>query len=238
MPGRRSAIDPHFATGRRHKTKADLAKLCLARANQSGQADNLTFTNVYGYSVYGWPGDIVEFKGDVQRPVFDDREGCADLATGHKGYDLVIADFTDAASAHQFAIPQHRYDIANATDLLNAVCDVDDGQSFRSQQRNRLEELLGLFLCQGCGRLIQNKHPCRRLQRPCNLDDLPLCSAEVAHHSVGVDFCTRPAQGGQGAKPCFAAAQEAPFCRLSPAMPDAIASRGLDRTRSRPDIFI
>src|SRR5690606_10509929 len=116
-------------------------------------------------------------------------EDVLDVAARHQGDDLAgRCRLGGQPAGDGAAVLQHGHPVADAADLLQAVGDVDDGDSLGGESGDDPEEVVDLVGVQGGGRFVHHDEPYVVGQRPRHGHDLLLCGGEFAHQAGGVDL--------------------------------------------------
>src|SRR6185295_9721847 len=90
------------------------------------------------------------------------------------------------AVVDSFSVPENRQRIRNYIELLEAMRDVNHGESSRPQISNKAKELLHLVRRQRRGRLVHNDHATGLDNCSRDLDQLPVSRTQPPHRSTRV----------------------------------------------------
>ena len=112
---------------------------------------------------------------------------------------VVLVDVGQAARLDEAAVAEHGIAVADAEDLGQAVADIDHPLAARLQRVDGGEQLVGLGLAQGRGRLVHDDDLGVIAQRLGDLDQLGLGHGQVHHQAVRADAELEPVQQRLGA---------------------------------------
>ena len=82
---------------------------------------------------------------------------------------------------HLLAVAQHRDDVGDGFDLLEAMGNVEDGDALRLELADEVEERGGLDRGQRRGRLVEDRDPVRNGERASDLRELALRDRQPLH---------------------------------------------------------
>ncbi|CAM5672292.1 hypothetical protein SVIOM342S_02616 [Streptomyces violaceorubidus] len=137
----------------------------------------------------GLPGRFPDAQHGFARGGGQIREDVLDVASRHQRHHLAGGcRLGGQAAGHRPAVLEDGDPVADAADLLQAVRDVDDGDSVGGEVGDDAEKVVDLVRVERGGRLVHHDQPYVVRQRACHGHDLLLGRRQVADQPPRVDL--------------------------------------------------
>ena len=190
------------ATARRIGAEDGAQELRAPRSREPADAEDLAFAHV--------EIDVVQHARRL-RPRTDSatspeaplplRVDVAERPADHHADQRVGGDLVDLPRADDRAVAQHGHAPADGEHLAQAVRDVDEGDAFRREPPDHVEELRQLRLAERGGRFVEDDDAGVARQRPGDLHHLPLRDVELHQPRAGIDAEAEPLHHRQAVSP-------------------------------------
>src|SRR5215210_53653 len=136
-------------------------------------------------------GEAPDLEGSLTRTALAAGEELVKWPAYHKTYELFGVEFRGLRSPDVVAVPEHGDAVGDLENLLQPVGDVDDADVLRRQVPDNAEQLPGLPLGQGGGRLVHNHGPRLTHEGPRDGHDLLLRRREPLYGRGGIQVDTK-----------------------------------------------
>ena len=166
-----------------------LHKLRLARAQQSGKADDLARAHIQIHIAERLGrGQIAHLEQHVAKVFIDRRIDVGQLAADDHLDQLILVDVRNSAGAVETAVAEDGIGIAALEDLVQTVRDIDDADAAARQELDDAENVLDILFLQHGGQLVEDDDLRIVHDRLGQLDQLLFCRAQMLDGHVQVDI--------------------------------------------------
>ena len=148
----------------RHQTCNSIYQLRLSVSVNTCHAENLAFSYLERYIVNrslsmmsGFYSQILHFQNRFSRCHLRFIYDKVDLASNHHLRHLLFGCLCHLDSSDVFSFSQNTASICNFFDLIELMCDKDNGFSFCDQLLHHLHQFTDLLWCQNCCRLVKDQ---------------------------------------------------------------------------------
>ena len=106
----------------------------------------------------------------------------------HHGGKFILCDALHRDSVDVMSAADDRAHVGGRLDLLELVCDDDDGLPILNEVLHNCEKLVDLLLRQHCGGLVQDQDLSSAVQRFEDLDTLLHSDCNILYQRIRIDF--------------------------------------------------